>query len=240
MSYKAVAWAFEHGPDNASDLLVLVALAEYADPHGLCFPSMKTLAAKCRMSERGTRYIIRRLTQAGYLSVEIGSWKEGSSRYRLLKRNRMSGAPHAPGGGAPDAPPAPDAPLNDMPQAGHDMPQGGAPDAPKPVNEPVNEPSDPNGSGTDGAETVDFIKEVFDRGVMFLGRYGTADRPARSLIGKWRQQAGDTETFNALRDAQREGVTEPVAWITARLKPKADQSDALKAIFDQAVGGPVQ
>ncbi len=77
--------------------------------------------------------------------------------------------------------------------------------------------------GTDAADapspskTVDFTKEVFDRGVAFLGKYGTPERQARSLIGKWRKDAGDGETFNALRDANREGVTEPVSWITARL-----------------------
>lgn len=73
--------------------------------------------------------------------------------------------------------------------------------------------------GVDG-NAVDFTKEVFDRGVAFLGRYGTPEPKARALIGKWRKDSSDTETFNALRDASREGVTEPVAWITARLKPK--------------------
>jgi uncharacterized protein YdaU (DUF1376 family) len=75
-----------------------------------------------------------------------------------------------------------------------------------------------NASSADRA--IDFTKEVFDRGVAFLGKYGTPDAKARSLIGKWRRDAGDSETFNALRDANREGVTEPVSWITARLAPK--------------------
>lgn len=95
-------------------------------------------------------------------------------------------------------------------------------------------------SGADGAAPVDFLKVVFDQGIVFLARYGTPEKAARSLIGKWRKDAGDTETFNAIRDAQREGVTEPVAWITARLKPQADQSEALKAIFDQAMKGVMQ
>ncbi|MEO1538505.1 MAG: YdaU family protein [Pseudomonadota bacterium] len=73
----------------------------------------------------------------------------------------------------------------------------------------------PNGSDGDA---VDFTKEVFDRGVAFLGKYGTPEPKARALIGKWRKQSGDEETFNAFRDANRNGVTEPVAWITARLK----------------------
>lgn len=69
---------------------------------------------------------------------------------------------------------------------------------------------------------VDFTKEVFDRGVAFLSKYGTPDRQARALIGKWRKDSGDGEVFNALRDANRNGVTDPVPWIMARLKPREE------------------
>lgn len=79
----------------------------------------------------------------------------------------------------------------------------------------------PNGSDAVG---VDFTKEVFDRGVAFLSKYGTPDKKARSLIGMWRKNSGDDALFSALRDANREGVTEPVAWITARLKPKTPEN----------------
>jgi len=95
------------------------------------------------------------------------------------------------------------------------------------------EPEDTSPNGEDG-QAVDFTKEVFDRGVAFLSKYGTAEKQARSLIGKWRKDAGDTETFNALRDANREGVSEPVAWITARLRPRENNFDE---IFAQATGG---
>ena len=84
--------------------------------------------------------------------------------------------------------------------------------------------SEPDNTVPNGTAPVDFTKEVFDRGVAFLGNYGTPEPRARSLIGKWRKEAGDGETFNALRDANREGVTEPVAWITARLKPSTQPS----------------
>jgi uncharacterized protein YdaU (DUF1376 family) len=102
--------------------------------------------------------------------------------------------------------------------------------------------SDANASGGEpppkASEPVDFTKEVFDRGVAFLGKYGTPERQARSLIGKWRKDAGDSETFNALRDANREGVTEPVGWITARLtKIRAGPRDAdLSAVFAKIQG----
>lgn len=115
-------------------------------------------------------------------------------------------------------------------------------DAVKPQCQPEPEPdiySVTNVTGATAPQAVDFTKEVFDRGVAFLGKYGTAEKQARGLIGKWRKQAGDTETFNALRDANREGVTEPVGWITARLKGKASQPSVaeLFAELDRQKGG---
>ncbi|MDP5216712.1 DUF1376 domain-containing protein [Ruegeria sp. 2205SS24-7] len=96
-----------------------------------------------------------------------------------------------------------------------------SPDHPSQVTKlPIS--SDTNVSDAE-ASPVDFTKEVFDRGVAFLSKYGTPEKKARSLIGMWRKDAGDSETFNALRDANREGVTEPVSWITARLKQKPEQ-----------------
>lgn len=98
-------------------------------------------------------------------------------------------------------------------------------------NETIPEPEPYNTlTNVSDGQAVDFTKEVFDRGVAFLGKYGTPEKSARSLIGKWRKQSGDTETFNALRDASKEGVTEPVSWITARLSRSGSQPD-LDALF---------
>lgn len=100
--------------------------------------------------------------------------------------------------------------------------------------QPEPEPDNTIPNGMDGAavgsEVVDFTKEVFDRGIAFLSKFGTPEKQARSLIGKWRKQAGDTETFNAFRDASRAGITDPVPWITARLKPRPPGPD-LDAMF---------
>jgi hypothetical protein len=111
---------------------------------------------------------------------------------------------------------------------------GDKPQIPEPIYQRL---PDADASGTAGGAPVDFTKEVFDRGVAYLGRHGEAERRARALIGLWRKQVGDTETFNALRDAAREGITEPVAWITARLKPKPAQPD-VAALMASIRGNP--
>jgi len=86
------------------------------------------------------------------------------------------------------------------------------------IPEPEPEREDSEANASDGG-AVDFTKEVFDRGVSFLGKHGTPEKQARALIGKWRKVMGDDETFKAMADASRAGVTDPVAWISARSAP---------------------
>ena len=68
-------------------------------------------------------------------------------------------------------------------------------------------------------EAVDFAKALFDRGVKFLCQHGVREQQARSLIGKWRQIAGDREVFDAFAACNKAGATDPVSWISARIKP---------------------
>jgi uncharacterized protein YdaU (DUF1376 family) len=89
-------------------------------------------------------------------------------------------------------------------------------DAPSP-SPPPN--SDPIGSGAK-APQHDPVKALFDDGVRLLGDAGTPEKQARSLIGKWRKDYGDEQTRTAIQAAYDNGVTEPAAWIEARLTPK--------------------
>jgi uncharacterized protein YdaU (DUF1376 family) len=72
--------------------------------------------------------------------------------------------------------------------------------------------------------SVDFAKQLWERGVAFLGKHNVADKQARTLIGKWRKAYTDTDIFDAFAACSKQGVIDPVPWITARLdgKGKAD------------------
>jgi hypothetical protein len=78
-----------------------------------------------------------------------------------------------------------------------------------------------------GAAAPDAVKAVFDEGVRLLTASGCRERNARALIGKWRRAKGDAATLTALRQAKAESITEPIAWITARLttKPRENWND---------------
>ena len=66
---------------------VLMALADAADDHGVCWPSVSTFARKCSVSTRTVQRSLRVLIDSGLLTAELRHCRDGSStsnRYRLL------------------------------------------------------------------------------------------------------------------------------------------------------------
>lgn len=74
---------WEHSQQSGSSLLVLLALADFADDDGYCYPSVARLAKKARLSERATQYALRDLEEAGELSVERGGGRRKANRYKV-------------------------------------------------------------------------------------------------------------------------------------------------------------
>jgi uncharacterized protein YdaU (DUF1376 family) len=195
----------------------------------------RVLAGMFRCSTRKARALVDALEKAGKVTIQDGKIWNDRARSDLVQRGftSISRAESGAKGGRSRAERA----ANSLKE--NEANQASASSREEKRRE---EYSDANASGGEpppkASEPVDFTKEVFDRGVAFLGKYGTPERQARALIGKWRKDAGDGETFNALRDANREGVTEPVGWITARLtKIRAGPRDAdLSAVFAKIQG----
>lgn len=80
MSIEAIHWALNAARpprdrrDASSLAMVLVGLANYADPDGCnAFPSLARLARYTRLSERSVRYALRALEELGLMSVEFYS-----------------------------------------------------------------------------------------------------------------------------------------------------------------------
>jgi len=83
MSVRIMAQVWDRAKTEGNALLVLLALADFADDTGWCWPSMATIARKARVSERGARGIIRRLETDGLLISEQSKGRT-SSRYRVI------------------------------------------------------------------------------------------------------------------------------------------------------------
>lgn len=86
MSVKALTWAFAQKPTRPVDKLVLLAMADWANDAGSCFPSRKLIADRALCSVDTVDRSIKRLTTAGLLSKAPRDSARGglsSNEYRL-------------------------------------------------------------------------------------------------------------------------------------------------------------
>lgn len=141
MSIRLMVKIWESGPSDRVELLVLLALADFANDDGECWPSMKTIAEKARLSERGAQKIIARLTAAGWISVTVKGGRRGCNVYRVradkIKEGREGSEPGPLAGKAKT--PNPVHPEPGSPRTGvQETPNGGSPEPPRTVKESSN------------------------------------------------------------------------------------------------------
>jgi hypothetical protein len=79
-----MAWVWETSPSEGTALLVELALADYADDAGACWPAMGSIAKKARSTERYAREVIRRMAADGRLDIEEQRGRNHTNRYRFL------------------------------------------------------------------------------------------------------------------------------------------------------------
>ena len=63
---------------------MLMVLADYANDHGSSYPSVATLARKCRMKQRNANYILKTLQTSGELKVLKNQGPNGTNRYQIM------------------------------------------------------------------------------------------------------------------------------------------------------------
>ena len=69
MSIRVMTQVWEHSSQEHGNLLVLLAIADFADDAGRAFPSVETLAKKARLSERQVQRAIKELRVAKEIEV---------------------------------------------------------------------------------------------------------------------------------------------------------------------------
>jgi DNA-binding transcriptional ArsR family regulator len=81
MTIEAMSWAFKLQMGDSTEKFVLLALADHADEHGRCWPSLKRLSLFTSCAESTVRRALRRLEAQGLLTSEE---RRGTSRtYRI-------------------------------------------------------------------------------------------------------------------------------------------------------------
>lgn len=69
MSVHVSSWVWKHSKAESTELLVLLALADQANDEGNCYPSIKTVAERCRLKKRTVQENIRAAEKRGELII---------------------------------------------------------------------------------------------------------------------------------------------------------------------------
>lgn len=84
MSIKTMTRVWEHSKQESSALLLLLALADFADDDGFCWPDEPTLAKKSRGSVRNTRRLLIKLEAEQEIVRRPGKGRGHNTEYLVL------------------------------------------------------------------------------------------------------------------------------------------------------------
>ena len=87
MSIKIMSQVWSDGPSDKSEILLLLALADFCNDEGECWPAVDTIAEKARMTSRGVQKISARLVEAGWLEIDLRKGRHGCNLFRIKTPN---------------------------------------------------------------------------------------------------------------------------------------------------------
>ena len=88
MSGKVMKWAWPVVLPTQSEKTMYMALAYHADKTGLAWPKLGQLMEKSNLTKGGARYVLRKMKQGGFISIEPRygtTGRQTSNAYQLLK-----------------------------------------------------------------------------------------------------------------------------------------------------------
>jgi hypothetical protein len=99
MSIKVMSMVWENYPEGGSELLALLALADWSNDAGACFPSMASIAMKTRLSRSQAQRVVHGLIEAKFVFVlenAMGGAPGMTRRYRI-NLEKLTGSAGATG-----------------------------------------------------------------------------------------------------------------------------------------------
>jgi hypothetical protein len=91
MSIQMISAVWENSPHESGTLLVQLAMADYANHNGECWPAVATLARKARLSDRQVQRCIAELLETKQIEfIRKSTCKGETNRYRMLVPSSMS------------------------------------------------------------------------------------------------------------------------------------------------------
>src|SRR3989442_15654452 len=90
MSIRVMSVIWERAPYDGGTLIVLLALGDYCNDEGECFPNVCSIARKARLGERQVHYILRDPKNQGGISIQKGRGPGAPPRYPTHTQNMNS------------------------------------------------------------------------------------------------------------------------------------------------------
>lgn len=195
MSVRIMALVWDNLPAGGSDLLAMLALADWSDDDGRCWPSMSSIAGKTRLSRSQAQRVVHGLINSGFLEVignESGG-KPGATRQYRINLRALTGRTDATGSvGATGRTDARDGP--------HGCDGRGRTDATLTISEPSTTISEPMSVDIGGAQArpehripdcphqqiIDLYHQVLPTGTRVRVWNGAR---AKHLQARWREDA---------------------------------------------------
>lgn len=84
MSIRVMTRVWDYADASGGELLVLLALADFAEDSGICYPIVATVAKKARLSERQAHRVLSDLTARGEVATIPGGGRGKPTRYAVL------------------------------------------------------------------------------------------------------------------------------------------------------------
>ena len=84
MSVRVSNLVWEHSTHGGTELLMLLAIADRADESGAAYPSVATLAKRCKMTDRNANHLLAKLAISGELEISRNAGPRGTNLYRIV------------------------------------------------------------------------------------------------------------------------------------------------------------
>ena len=219
MSLRVMAAVWDGYPAGGSELLALLALADWSDDDGRCWPSMAAIARKTRLSRSQSQRVIHKLIVDGFLALtgnETGGAPGSTRQYRIVLSS-LTGRMGATGGtsatgrmGATEGSHVcgETGRIHDTQYVSYTKPKEGEP------------PASPDASASvSPSASANPKKQIFDLGVSLLTQHGDSEKSARAFLAKFAKQ-DEAKLGEVLGHLAAHPKVEPKSYIAAALKPK--------------------
>ena len=220
MAVRILSLVWDGYPGGGTELLALLALADWSDDAGKCYPSISAIARKTRLSRSQAQRIVHQLIDDGFLVVTanaLGGAPTQTRHYRIVL-DRLTGRADATPTNSTHATGSVHATGRTHAQEGsHPCGERGSTHATQTVSEPsvhVN-----YSVRAIASPDADPRKRLFDLGVSILTQAGDSEKAARSFLAKFAKQ-DEGKLGEVLGHLAAHPKVEPKSYIAGAFKPE--------------------